>query len=138
MAKSGTLLLSMLLCFTPVRMKLIIEGCLGAVVGTLGGAALLGSLVAYVARCSFTECCKGRWIGANITGLQPALRRRACLDRGSLLAEVSHDEAKMRARRERPLLAGKDRGRYKSRTGSTRTASPGRINSDRLGPTRIE
>ena len=29
-------------------------------------------------------------------------------------------------------------GRYKSRTGSTRTASPGRINSDRLGPTRIE
>ena len=28
-------------------------------------------------------------------------------------------------------------GRYKSRTGSTRTASPGRINSDRLGPTRI-
>ena len=30
------------------------------------------------------------------------------------------------------------RGRYKSRTGSTRTASPGRINSDRLGPTRIE
>ena len=30
------------------------------------------------------------------------------------------------------------RGRYKSRTGSTRTASPGRINSDQLGPTRIE
>ena len=29
-------------------------------------------------------------------------------------------------------------GKYKSRTGSTRTASPGRINSDRLGPTRIE
>ena len=29
-------------------------------------------------------------------------------------------------------------GRYKSRTGSTRIASPGRINSDRLGPTRIE
>ena len=29
-------------------------------------------------------------------------------------------------------------GRYKSRTGSTRTASPGRINSDRLGPTRIK
>ena len=29
-------------------------------------------------------------------------------------------------------------GRYKSRTGSTRAASPGRINSDRLGPTRIE
>ena len=33
-------------------------------------------------------------------------------------------------------------GRYKSRTGSTRTAprtaSPGRINSDRLGPNRIE
>ena len=28
-------------------------------------------------------------------------------------------------------------GRYKSRTGSTRTASPGRINSDRLGSTRI-
>ena len=30
------------------------------------------------------------------------------------------------------------RGRYKSRTGSTRTASPRRINSDRLGPTRIK
>ena len=29
-------------------------------------------------------------------------------------------------------------GRYKSRTGSTRTASPGQINSDRLGLTRIE
>ena len=29
-------------------------------------------------------------------------------------------------------------GRYKSRPGSTRIASPGRINSDRLGPTRIE
>ena len=29
-------------------------------------------------------------------------------------------------------------GRYKSRTGSTRTTSLGRINSDRLGPTRIE
>ena len=29
-------------------------------------------------------------------------------------------------------------GRYKSRTGSTRITSPGRINSDRLGPTRIE
>ena len=29
-------------------------------------------------------------------------------------------------------------GRFKSRTGSTRTASPGQINSDRLGPTRIE
>ena len=29
-------------------------------------------------------------------------------------------------------------GRYKSRTGSTRTASPGRINSDQLGPTRID
>ena len=28
-------------------------------------------------------------------------------------------------------------GRYKSRTGSTRTASPGRINSDRLGSSRI-
>ena len=28
-------------------------------------------------------------------------------------------------------------GRYKSRTGSTRTASPGRFNSDRLGSTRI-
>ena len=28
-------------------------------------------------------------------------------------------------------------GRYKSRTGSTRTASPGRINSDRLGASRI-
>ena len=28
-------------------------------------------------------------------------------------------------------------GRYKSQTGSTRTTSPGRINSDRLGPTRI-
>ena len=27
---------------------------------------------------------------------------------------------------------------FTSRTGSTRTASPGRINSDRLGPTRIE
>ena len=26
----------------------------------------------------------------------------------------------------------------KSRTGSTRITSPGRINSDRLGPTRIE
>ena len=72
MAKSGILLLFILLCFTPVRMKLIIEGCLGAVIGTLGGAALLG----YVARCSFTECCKGRWIAVNITGLQPALRRR--------------------------------------------------------------
>ena len=33
---------------------------------------------------------------------------------------------------------GREKGRYKSRTGSTRTASPGRINSDRLGPTRIE
>ena len=30
------------------------------------------------------------------------------------------------------------RGRYKSRTRSTRTASPGQINSDRLGSTRIE
>ena len=29
-------------------------------------------------------------------------------------------------------------GRYKSRTGSTGIASPGRINSDRLGLTRIE
>ena len=29
-------------------------------------------------------------------------------------------------------------GRYKSRTGSTGTASPGRINSDRLWPTRIK
>ena len=29
-------------------------------------------------------------------------------------------------------------GRYKSQTGSTRTASPVRINSDRLGPTQIE
>ena len=76
MAKSGILLLFILLCFTPVRMKLIIEGCLGAVIGTLGGAALLGSFMAYVAPCSFTECCKGRWIAANITGLQPALRRR--------------------------------------------------------------
>ena len=28
-------------------------------------------------------------------------------------------------------------GRYKSRTGSTRTATPGRINSDRLGSSRI-
>ena len=28
-------------------------------------------------------------------------------------------------------------GRYKSRTGSTRTDSPGRINSDRLGSSRI-
>ena len=29
------------------------------------------------------------------------------------------------------------RGRYKSRTGSTRTASPSRINSDQLGSSRI-
>ena len=28
-------------------------------------------------------------------------------------------------------------GRYKSQTGSTRTASPGRINSDRLGSSQI-
>ena len=38
----------------------------------------------------------------------------------SLLSDVSH-ETDVR------------RGRYKSRTGSSRTASPGRINSDRLG-----
>ena len=33
---------------------------------------------------------------------------------------------------------GRELGRYKSRTGSTWTASLGRINSDRLRPTRIE
>ena len=32
---------------------------------------------------------------------------------------------------------GLSTGRYKSRTGSTRTASPGRIDSDRLGSSRI-
>ena len=42
----------------------------------------------------------------------------------SLLSDVSH-EIDLR------------RGRYKSRTGSTRTASPGRINSDQLGSSRI-
>ena len=35
------------------------------------------------------------------------------------------------------VFPGTATGRYKSRTGSTRTASPGRINSDRLGSTRI-
>ena len=38
---------------------------------------------------------------------------------------------------DRLLLLQGELGRYKSRTGSTRTASPGRINSDRLGPTMI-
>ena len=70
------LLLFILLCFTPVRMKLIIEGCQRYPGAVLGGTALLGSLLAYVTRCSFTECCTEKWIAANITGLQPALRRR--------------------------------------------------------------
>ena len=33
---------------------------------------------------------------------------------------------------------GVNTGRYKSRTGSTRITSPGRINSDQLGSTRID
>ena len=70
------LLLFILLCFTPVRMKLIIEGCQRYPGAVLGGTALLGSLLAYVTQCSFTECCTEKWIAANITGLQPALRRR--------------------------------------------------------------
>ena len=67
-----------LLCFTPVGMTFIIEGYAVYVAGTAAGTAVLGSL-AYVAPtvwCRFTECCTDRWISANISGLQPALRRR--------------------------------------------------------------
>ena len=68
MAKSGVFLLFIVLCFTPVRKAFIIESCVGT-------AVLAGSL-AYMVRCRFTECCTDRWISANITGLQSALRRR--------------------------------------------------------------
>ena len=67
-----------LLCFTSVGMTFIIEGYAVYVAGTAAGTAVLGSL-AYVAPtvwCRFTECCTDRWISANISGLQPALRRR--------------------------------------------------------------
>ena len=70
MAKSGVFLLFIVLCFTPVRRAFIIESCVGT--------AVFGSL-AYVAPkvwCRFKECCTDRWISANITGLQSALRRR--------------------------------------------------------------
>ena len=70
MAKRGMFLLFIVLCFTPVRKAFIIESCVGT--------ALL-SLAYYVAPkvwCRFTECCTDRWIAANITGLQSALRRR--------------------------------------------------------------
>ena len=69
MAKSGVFLLSIVLCFTPVRRAFIIESFVGT--------AVFGSL-AYVAPkvwCRFKECCTDRWISANITGLQSALRR---------------------------------------------------------------
>ena len=59
-----------LMCFTPVQEAFIIESCVGT--------AVFGSL-AYVAPkvwCRFRECCTDRWISANITGLQSALRRR--------------------------------------------------------------
>ena len=46
------------------------------------------------------------------------------------------EEASLRLGTEVEYVAWNSR--YKSRTGSTRTASPDRINSDRLGPTRIE
>ena len=62
-------LLFIVLCLTPVRKAFIIESCVGT--------ALLS--LAYVAPkvwCRLNECCTDRWIAANITGLQSALRRR--------------------------------------------------------------
>ena len=70
MANVGMIFLFILLCFTQVRKAFIIESCVGT--------AVFGSL-AYVAPkvwCRFKECCTDRWISANITGLQSALRRR--------------------------------------------------------------
>ena len=70
MANIGIFVFFILMCFTPVQEAFIIESCVGT--------AVFGSL-AYVAPkvwCRFKECCTDRWISANITGLQSALRRR--------------------------------------------------------------
>ena len=70
MGNIAMFLIFILLCFTPVQKAFIIESCVGT--------AVFGSL-AYVAPkvwCRFNECCTDRWISANITGLQSALRRR--------------------------------------------------------------
>ena len=62
-------LLFIVLCLTPVRKAFIIESCVGTALVSL----------AYVAPkvwCRFNECCTERWIPANVTGVQSALRRR--------------------------------------------------------------
>ena len=87
--------------------------------------------------CCFSQL--GNWEKCKIT-CQVDQNKRDGAEEG----EVKHKEEKEETVRNKEssityfTLFSFKRGRYKSRTGSTRTASPGRINSDRLGPTRIE
>ena len=57
------------LCFSPVN-TLIVESIVGGAV--LGCFGYLAPKVV----CQFKECCTDKWIPANMTGLQSALRRR--------------------------------------------------------------
>ena len=59
------------------------------------------------------------------------LQRRACVIHKDWSGSFENEAL------EKHLKFPRKIGRYKSRTGSTRTASPGRINSDRLGPDQL-
>ena len=69
MARIRLFLLLISLCLSPVN-TFVVESIVGGAV--LGGFGYLAPKVV----CQFKECCTDKWVLANITGLQSALRRR--------------------------------------------------------------